>query len=225
MPRHKPLEPPVMDDTNTEFSAVFSDLMSFLAGLFILLFTIVNTQKNAPQYFEEMSVKFGGDGVRVDQDTMGESPLVHNMQTYISDNQLSQYIVFVVEEQKIRLIFNDPILFESGTNKLTLSSEAVLNGFLNILMRVKNSIIVEGHMNHESRSAGANKDAVMLLWDMAYFRAAAVANYLIDNGLSPSRVSIASFGGQQPLSKSENAVARNKNQRIEIAIIRSKKEI
>ena len=33
------------EESDGEFAAAFSDLMSFLAGLFILLFTIVNSQK------------------------------------------------------------------------------------------------------------------------------------------------------------------------------------
>ena len=40
---------PELEENDSEFSAVFSDLMSFLAGLFILLFTIVNSQKNSPR--------------------------------------------------------------------------------------------------------------------------------------------------------------------------------
>ena len=60
MARKKKEEPPEIEESDGEFAAVFSDLMSFLAGLFILLFTIVNSQKNSPQYFEEMSVKMGG---------------------------------------------------------------------------------------------------------------------------------------------------------------------
>ena len=60
MARKKREEPPELEESDGEFAAVFSDLMSFLAGLFILLFTIVNSQKNSPQYFAEMSVKFGG---------------------------------------------------------------------------------------------------------------------------------------------------------------------
>ena len=60
MGRKKKEEPPEIEESDGEFAAVFSDLMSFLAGLFILLFTIVNSQKNSPQYFAEMSVKMGG---------------------------------------------------------------------------------------------------------------------------------------------------------------------
>ena len=56
--RRKKQEPLELEESDGEFTG-FSDLMSFLAGLFILLFTIVNTQK-CPQYFAEMSIKFSG---------------------------------------------------------------------------------------------------------------------------------------------------------------------
>ena len=58
---------------------------------------------------------------------------------------MSQYAMVLVEEQRIRLIFNDPILFKSGTDILTENSKSVLRGLTNIIKQVKNPIIIEGH--------------------------------------------------------------------------------
>ena len=81
--------------------------MSFLAGLFILLFTIVNSQKNSPQYFEEMSVKMGGKKVEQNKKATSEGQFVSEIRNYIQDEQMSQYALVMVDEQRIRLIFND----------------------------------------------------------------------------------------------------------------------
>ena len=220
MRRKKP-EPPELEESDGEFAAVFSDLMSFLAGLFILLFTIVNTQKNTPQYFTEMSIKFGGKIVEQKQTVTAEDLFVSDVRKFIKDEEISQYAVVLVDEQKIRLIFNDPILFQSGTDILTRNSKAVLNGLINIIKQVKNPLVIEGHTDDLPVKADSKFRSN---WDLAYFRAASVANYLMNKGVKDSRISITSFGDQRPLARKKTYLARKKNRRIEINIIRVKEK-
>ncbi len=210
---------PELEENDSEFSAVFSDLMSFLAGLFILLFTIVNSQKNSPQYFAEMQVKFGGKKVEQDQQITAEDLFVSEVKNYIQEEQISQYALILVDEQKIRLILNDPILFQSGTDILTRNSKAVLNGLTHILKKVKNPLIIEGHTDDIPVNKGGKFRSN---WDLAYFRAATVANYLMAKGVSENRMSISSFGDQRPLARKKTYLARKKNRRIEINVIRVK---
>lgn len=219
MARKKREEPPEIEESDGEFAAVFSDLMSFLAGLFILLFTIVNSQKNSPQYFAEMSVKFGGKKVEQNQKATAEDLFVSEVRNYIQDEQMSQYALILVDEQKIRLIFNDPILFKSGTDILTENSKSVLNGLTHIIKKVKNPVIVEGHTD----DLPVKKDGKFRSnWDLAYFRASSVANYLISKGVNQQRMSITSFGDQRPLARKKTYLARKKNRRIEINVVRVK---
>ena len=221
MGRKKKEEPPEIEESDGEFAAVFSDLMSFLAGLFILLFTIVNSQKNSPQYFAEMSVKMGGKKIEQQSKATAEELLVNDVRNYIQDEEMSQYAMVLVEEQRIRLIFNDPILFKSGTDILTENSKSVLRGLTNIIKQVKNPIIIEGHTDDiPVKPKPGNR--IKTNWDLAYFRASSVANYLMNQGVSQRRVSITSFGDQRPLARKKTYLARKKNRRIEINVIRVK---
>lgn len=218
----KKQEAPEIEESDGEFAAVFSDLMSFLAGLFILLFTIVNSQKNSPQYFAEMSVKFGGKKVEQQQKVTAEDLFVSEVRNYIQDEQMSQYALVLVDEQKIRLIFNDPILFKSGSDVLTENSKAVLTGLTNIIKKVRNPIIIEGHTDDlPVKPRGKFRSN----WDLAYFRASAVANYLMKQGVGEQRMSITSFGEQRPLARKKTYLARKKNRRIEINVIRVKEKV
>ena len=219
--RRKKQEPLELEDSDGEFAAVFSDLMSFLAGLFILLFTIVNTQKNTPQYFAEMSIKFGGKVVEQEQTVTTEDLFVSDIKKYITEEEISQYALVLVDEQKIRLIFNDPILFQSGTDVLTKTSKAVLNGLIHIINQVKHPIIIEGHTD----DIPVSKDSSFRSnWDLAYFRASAVAGYLMSKGVKESRMAIMSYADQKPLARKKTYLARKKNRRIEINIIRLKEK-
>ena len=220
MPRKKP-EPEAIEENDSEFSAVFSDLMSFLAGLFILLFTIVNSQKHAPTYFTEMSIKFGGKIVEQKQTITSEDLFVSDIRKYIKDEDLSQYAIVLVDEQKIRLIFNDPILFKSGTDELTTESRSVLNGLIHMIRRVKNPLVIEGHTDDLPVNPGSK---FRNNWDLAYFRASAVGNYLVKKGVNPARMAITSYGDQRPLARTKTHLARKKNRRIELNIIRVKEK-
>ena len=61
-------------------------------------------------------------------------------------------------------------------------------------------------------------------WDLAYYRAAAVTEYFINKGVKASRLSIASFGDQRPIARNKTSLARKKNRRIELNVIRIKKK-
>lgn len=213
--------PPELEDNDSEFAAVFSDLMSFLAGLFILLFTIVNTKQSSPQYFAEMSVKFGGKKVEQEQQISAEDLFVSEVKNFIQEEQLSQYALILVDEQRIRLILNDPILFESGTHTLKYQSKTVLNGLLNLIRKVNNPLIIEGHTDDIPVKAGGFYRSN---WDLAYFRASTVADYFIKKGVKASRLSITSFGDQRPIARTKTALARKKNRRIELNVIRVKEK-
>ncbi len=173
-----------LEDNDSEFAMVFSDLMSFVAGLFILLFTIVNTQQSSPQYFAEMSIKFGGKTVEQDQKVTTEDMLISDVQQYIQKERLSQYALVLVDEQRIRLILNDPILFESATHDLLPESKSILNGLINLIQSVENPMIIEGHTDDLNVKPGGRYRSN---WDLGYYRASSVADYMISNGVSPNR--------------------------------------
>ena len=120
---------------------------------------------------------------------------------------MSQYALVMVDEQRICL-FNDLILFQSGTDILTSRSKAVLNGLTHVYANnVKNPIIIEGHTD-DIPVTPKEGSKIQNNWDLAYFRASAVANYLMKTGVDPKRVSILSFADQRPLARKKTYLAR-----------------
>ena len=115
------------------------------------------------------------------------------------------------------MIFNDPILFKSGTAQLLSGSKQVLNGLINVIARVKNPIVIVGHTDDIPVKKGG---PFRSNWDLAYFRASAVANYLMSKGLPEEQFSIVSYADQRPIARRKTSLARRKNRRIEINLIR-----
>lgn len=206
-----------IDGEANEFQIVFSDIMSFISGLFILLFTLINQDVNPSNYFEEINVRFSDKFI--EQPLNNDRLLLEDINHYIKNEALNQYAMVMVEEDMIRLIFNDPILFKSGTDQLLNTSKEILDNFMNILSKVKNPILIEGHTDDVPMIPNGR---IQNNWDLGYFRAAAVANYLIKKGMNDDQLVISSFANTRPLSVEKTEKGRRKNRRIEIKLVRVK---
>ncbi|MEL6179551.1 MAG: OmpA family protein, partial [Myxococcota bacterium] len=71
---------------------------------------------------------------------------------------------------------------------------------------------VEGHTDNVPMKGGSN-------WELAASRAMAVVRTMLGAGLSPQRVSAASYGEHKPTASNDDANGRQANRRIEIVII------
>lgn len=58
---------------------------------------------------------------------------------------------------------------------------------------------------------------------LSELRAAAVANYLIDNGIDPARIQYKGFGGRKPMASNDTEVGRSQNRRVELMIIEAER--
>lgn len=202
-----------------EFSTVYADMITFVAVLFILLFTMVYNKQDDEVFFEKIRMKMGGPKVE-QKKKMHESVFVSNVQNYIKDEKLSQYSLILVDEQKIRIVLNDQVLFYSGSAKFKPGFHKVLYGFAEIIRKVKNPIVIEGHTDSLSVKSGRFKDN----WELSMYRAYNVLRFLVDTaGIDESQLSLKGFGSQLPLYSNDSALNRQKNRRVEINIIRVKK--
>ena len=108
-----------------EISTVYGDMITFVAVLFILLFTMVKNNDQPETVFTQMNLEMGGKIIEQKEKVTGETLFVSDVQGYITDERLSQYSVVMVDEQKIRIILNDQILFKKNSSTLTKESKLV----------------------------------------------------------------------------------------------------
>ena len=214
MSKKRELPPPEMSD---DFATVFSDLVSFIAALFILLFTLVYNKEADDTYFIKMSLRFGGKEIEQEKVLSQDDLFVSKIQGYIEEEDLSQYALVLVDEQKIRLILNDPLLFSPGSSRLAGPGKRALDGFASIIDKLKNPIIIAGHTDDlpiHTMDFDSN-------WELSMQRAYSVLRYLADeNGIPPKNMSIQAYGSYQPLVPNNTAANRARNRRVEVNIIR-----
>jgi len=105
------------------------------------------------------------------------------------------------------------VLFETGKSILRPESDKALNDLVEI-MKLKPTLVIEisGHTDN----VGTPEANLQLSID----RANAVRNYLIQHGISATRVTAKGYGDTQPTATNDTEEGRQKNRRTEVTILK-----
>ena len=105
------------------------------------------------------------------------------------------------------------ILFDSGKASFQQQTYPVLQAIVSILKEYPNSnFSIEGHTDSDGKDA-ANQT-------LSENRAAAVKNYLIENGIASSRLSSAGFGESKPIDTNKTKAGKANNRRVEVKLVK-----
>ena len=116
----------------------------------------------------------------------------------------------------IRITFDSGLLFDVNKYDLNETSRQNLNNLAQTLAKYPNTnIMIEGHTD----STGAREQNVTL----SERRAKSVSHYLAGLNVASSRFSIMGYGPDQPVASNDTAEGRQKNRRVELAVIANEK--
>jgi chemotaxis protein MotB len=110
----------------------------------------------------------------------------------------------------------DKILFSSGSARVGKEGEAALDKVAQALKDVKGKIIrVEGHTDADPVDP---KGEYASNWELSLARAMAVVKRLQDQGVDPTKLSVAGYGQYQPIAANDTPEHKSLNRRIEIVL-------
>ncbi|MBW2058224.1 MAG: OmpA family protein [Deltaproteobacteria bacterium] len=118
-----------------------------------------------------------------------------------------------VERKEDRLVVTmaDAVLFDVNSAALKPGARETLTRMAEVMIRYPDTdILVKGHTD----SRGSEK----YNQELSERRAKTVKNYLIDKGVSGSRVTAIGFGETMPIASNDTPEGRQKNRRVEIEI-------
>jgi chemotaxis protein MotB len=127
--------------------------------------------------------------------------------------------VFSVRSNQHRLVFvlGERITFNVGEAKLLDSYKIIFTRIANFIsLKPGYQIVVSGHTDNTP----INTEKFPSNLELSSARAINVAKFLIDNGVSPLRVSIQGFSEYRPLFENTSLKSRQANRRVEIALIK-----
>ncbi|HEX7831314.1 MAG TPA: OmpA family protein, partial [Thermoanaerobaculia bacterium] len=114
-------------------------------------------------------------------------------------------------EGEINVRLTSDVLFDTDSSALRAASRETLRDLANNFEQYPdNIIVVEGHTDSTGTEAYNQR--------LSEQRAGNVADYLIDNGVRASNVTVYGFGELRPKSSNDSAEGRQLNRRVEIHI-------
>ena len=120
----------------------------------------------------------------------------------------------ISEEQVNKLnAYAKTILFNSGKSTFQQQTYPVLQSIAAILKEYPSSnFSIEGHTDSDGKDAANQK--------LSEDRAAAVKNYLIENGIAASRLTSAGFGETKPIDNNKTKAGKANNRRVEVKLVK-----
>jgi len=113
--------------------------------------------------------------------------------------------------QAIKVTFDNAILFSTNKSELSASSRAALTKFANSLKDSPDTdITIYGHTDNTGSRAVNER--------LSKERAEAVANFLVGQGISRSRIITEGLAYDQPIADNSTAQGRAQNRRVEVYI-------
>jgi chemotaxis protein MotB len=139
-----------------------------------------------------------------------------NQLKFSFDNQLNDYrsdLDVSDRAGKVYVALSERLLFKSGSDVIEAGGKRVIKEIaktLNDPVNADLSVIVEGHTDADG-SELAN-------WDLSVRRATAVVKELVQNNVSPNRITASGRGMHQPIFPNTTATNKAKNRRVEIIL-------
>lgn len=205
------------------WTTVYSDMVTNLMLFFLMLYGLSRmSDAMRREIMEGMEQKFRG---KTEVEMRAEKVLkeVHeqdaaNAVSYLMEQQgLKNQTSVEINEKRIKITLNIPVLFASGDATLNPKSKGALAGVAKVLAGVPNPVIIEGHTDNIAISGSKYPSN----WELSVARSYNVIEYFVkEQGLDPARFIAAGYGEYRPIASNETTDGRMKNRRIEIVMIR-----
>jgi chemotaxis protein MotB len=217
------------DDNLDRWLLTYSDLITLLLGLFVILYA---ASKVDVEKFKQFSAALGqkfGTGVLPANRAPVISPMLNQPQMSRFDSIKSDIMASMAsmpesegitfEETQFGLVirFKDRLLFETGKADLKPSAFKILRTVADELKKVPNDLLIEGHTDSIPIKTAKFRSNI----DLSISRALN-ANYFLmtDCGFPPERISVQGYGEYKPLKPNNTEENRAFNRRVDITVVR-----
>jgi chemotaxis protein MotB len=141
------------------------------------------------------------------------------IETSLKDQIVAQEIEVVEIDDRLKVIFIDKILFDSGSVEINPGGKELLRIMAGSLKEAKDhEIVVEGHTDNVPLSAALRK-RFPSNWELSTARASAVVRFLQRKaGIRPERLSARGYSFYRPVASNKAEEGRHQNRRIEIIL-------
>jgi chemotaxis protein MotB len=218
----------------------YSDLITLLLGLFVILYAMSQVDKTKYQDFvSALTQKFGSKTVLAGHKgimqqpapKVGRAQAAKNAAKSLNNNKKKQIAAVlavilskqiasgqvVIRETKegVSISLLEKLLFDTGKAIIRPEGLDTLDHISSYLLSVKNPIRIEGHTDN----VPINTPQFPSNWHLSVARSMNTGYYVLQKGLTPERLAIAGYSEYRPIAPNDTAENRAQNRRVEIVIL------
>jgi chemotaxis protein MotB len=149
-----------------------------------------------------------------------QSDLIESIYTRLNQdlsNLLSTQFTIARADEGVRIIIDEPVLFETGSLEITDYGQSALEQMA-VALNAQNDIYVTV-IGHTDRNRISKKAKYLTdNWDLSVLKAAAITRALTEAKLDPTIVTASGRGSIAPMVSNSTAEGREKNKRSEIIV-------
>ena len=193
-----------------EWIFTYGDLVTLLFCFFVLLFSmcVYETEK-----FKSVADSFkplvGGTPFISE----GRDSVVEDISKKIEESELGDDADINVEEKGVVVSFKASTFFEAESTDLNQKGIKELTRFSKLIFLLPNRIQIEGHTDDSVPKSWSST------WELSGARSAKVAQFFIENGMDPAKITVKGFGSTRPLFSNDSPTKRILNNRVEVIVL------
>lgn len=155
-------------------------------------------------------------GYRDEDDGDAELPFaVPEAEQELADQVDLEILSIAGDQQWLELSLDANVLFTGGNATLSAAAQEVLREMADYLSGFSNPLTIEGYTDNVPASGRYRSN-----WELASARAAAVATFLVSQGIDRRRVAAVGYGENHPLTTNATPEGRSANRRVAIIVAR-----
>lgn len=191
------------------WAITYGDMMSYLFIFFLIEFVFTATKDLATQFsMSAVEEQFGAKRKNTTEEIF-------------SKHGIQQIAKVEMQQDRIRLTFLAPILFDEGYSEIKAASLPHLKRLAATLKELPNPIVIEGHTDTLPMGKRLVEEThIQSNWELSSARAFSVLRLLIEEGLPPQRLAAVGYGEYRPVAPNDTPEGRSANRRIEVNIMR-----
>lgn len=216
----------------------YSDLITLLLGLFVILYAMSQIDKTKYQDFASaLTQKFGSKTVLAGNKGVMQQPAPKVGRAQAPKNaakslhkkkQMAAVLAIILAKQiasgqvviretkeGVSISLLEKLLFDTGRADLRPDGLDTLDHISAYLLSITNPLRVEGHTDN----VPIHTSQFPSNWHLSAARALNTGYYIINKGLDPARLSIAGYSEYRPIAPNDTPENRMQNRRVEMVIL------
>lgn len=185
----------------------YADLVTLLLALFLVMYAV-----------NSANLKTSDNYTTISPEVIKEQPvkMPELQKELLKEFKTDENVTLLKDTRGLIIRMNDSILFGSAETEIQNSSKETLNKIIDILSKINNPVIIEGHTD----SFPIKSEKFSSNWELSTARATSVIDYLVkSNRINPKRFSAVGYGEYMPVAENTSNSGRMKNRRVDIIIL------